>query len=79
VITPLLMLSSFFGVILVKSLNKEMNDEDEKEETRSSTISKSQSQAKEHVEQLERLKEKVGGFYSCSGYIFVILIFIFEA
>ncbi|XP_059429650.1 nucleolar complex-associated protein 2-like [Corylus avellana] len=47
----------------VKSLNKEMNDEDAKEETKGSTISKSQSQAKEHVKQLERLKEKDPKFY----------------
>lgn len=47
----------------VKNLNKEMNDEDEKEETRSNTISKSQGQAKEHIKQLERLKEKDPEFY----------------
>ncbi|XP_062172581.1 nucleolar complex-associated protein 2 isoform X2 [Alnus glutinosa] len=47
----------------VKSLNKEMNDKDEKEETRSSTISKSQSRAKEHMKELERLKEKDPEFY----------------
>jgi ribosomal 50S subunit-associated protein YjgA (DUF615 family) len=56
-------------VASVKSLNKEMNDKDEKEETRSSMISKSQSRAKEHMKELERLKEKVGGFYSCSRLI----------
>uniref|UniRef100_A0A2N9EY38 Nucleolar complex protein 2 homolog n=1 Tax=Fagus sylvatica TaxID=28930 RepID=A0A2N9EY38_FAGSY len=47
----------------VKSLDKEVNDEEEKEETRSSTISKSESQAREHKSQLERLKEKDPEFY----------------
>lgn len=35
----------------------------EREETRSNTISKSQGQAKEHIKQLERLKEKDPEFY----------------
>ena len=49
-------------MLSVKSLDKEVNDEEEKEETRSSTISKSESQAREHKSQLERLKEKVNAF-----------------
>lgn len=47
----------------VKSLDNKMNNEEEKEESGRSTISKSRGQAKEHMKQLERLKEKDPEFY----------------
>lgn len=61
-------------MISVKSLDNKMNNEEEKEESGRSTISKSRGQAKEHMKQLERLKEKVREFCSCSILILVLLI-----
>ncbi|KAG2671344.1 hypothetical protein I3843_14G127900 [Carya illinoinensis] len=47
----------------VKSLEPELNDEQEEEETGRSMTSKSRSQAREHMKQLDRLKEKDPEFY----------------
>ncbi|XP_040995041.1 nucleolar complex protein 2 homolog isoform X2 [Juglans microcarpa x Juglans regia] len=47
----------------VNSLEPELNDEQEEEETGRSTTSKSRSQARAHMKQLDRLKEKDPEFY----------------